>query len=176
MKKCSILALILSLVLLCACIPTPDEEAVVNRADGALEKAVRGKPVDPYTYEAPSRLDSTELIREQEVRFESDVELPDAQQYPVTTIKQRAFAADDIAALLQAVRHLPIGRLLPFRLLQAGRQLREPGHAPVGGQQQSHWPCLPLLTCQQACEGRRDSLFLTLIHRLPHSLAAFLRH
>lgn len=103
MKKQALIALILSLILLCACVPTPDEEAVVNRADGALEKAVRGKPVDPYTYEAPTRLDNTELIREQEVRFEADVELPDAQQYPVTTIKQRTFAANDIAALLKAV-------------------------------------------------------------------------
>jgi hypothetical protein len=91
------------LLLLCACKPTPTEEAVINRADGALEKAIMQQPVDPYTYEAPTRWEETTKIRNQEVRFSADIEVPDATQFPVVTIRQHAFTPDDITAFLQAV-------------------------------------------------------------------------
>ena len=56
MKRIIILCLILSLLLL-ACVPTPEEEFVVNKADGTLEDKLSSEPVaeftaDPNTQEA----------------------------------------------------------------------------------------------------------------------------
>ena len=102
MKKTILISLILCMLLAAvACQPTPTEEAVINRADGALEKAVRDKPVDPYTYEAPERWTETYKIREQEVRIDAQIEVPDADRFPVTTIKQSAFTPNDAVSFLQ---------------------------------------------------------------------------
>ena len=101
MKK--LFCLLTALLFLAACVPTPDEEAVINRRDGALEKAIVSTPVSPYTYEAPTRWDETVMLREQEVRFSADIVVPDADRFPVVTIRQREFTSVDIDALLQAV-------------------------------------------------------------------------
>lgn len=99
MKRIAILLLALTLL---ACQPTPDEEAIINRKDGALEQAIVSTPVPTYTYEAPTRWEETYKIREQEVRVSADIELPDADQFPVTTITRRSFTPSDIDALLRA--------------------------------------------------------------------------
>ena len=101
MKRLSILLFVL--LMLTACLPTPDEEAVINRRDGALEQAIVSTPVPAYTYEAPERWEETYKIREQEVRIAADVEVPDADQFPVATIQRRSFTANDINALLHAI-------------------------------------------------------------------------
>lgn len=95
-----ILPCILALVFLLACVPTPDEEAVISRADGALEKAVLAKPVEPYSYEAPSRWDETFFAGKQEVHTSADIETPDATKYPVVTIKQRTLTPSDLLQFL----------------------------------------------------------------------------
>ena len=104
MKKAVINGLFLcAFLMLAACQPTPDEEAVINRADGTLEKAVLSKPVEQYTYEAPERWDETYYAREQEIRFAADIECPDTQQFPVVTIKQRSFTSNDAQAFFQSL-------------------------------------------------------------------------
>ncbi len=90
-------------LLMLGCQPTPTEEAVINRGDGVLERTVRANPVDPYSYEAPTRWEETYFAREQEIRFSTDIELPNTQKHPVTTIKLRTFSSKDIIAFLQSL-------------------------------------------------------------------------
>lgn len=97
-----ILPCILALMLLLACVPTPDEEAVTNRADGTLEKAVLSKPVEPYTYEAPARWDETFLAGKQEVRASAEITVPETDRFPVVTIKERSLTSGDILQFLQS--------------------------------------------------------------------------
>lgn len=50
MKRAVSLALLAVLLLSCiACQPTPEEEIVNNRADGALAKAIDAEPAEAYT-------------------------------------------------------------------------------------------------------------------------------
>ncbi len=103
MKKtffCLILCLIFLFV--CACQPTPTEEAVINRADGVLEKTIRTNPVSPYKYDAPMRWEESFFAREQEIRISADIELPESEQYPVTTIKRHLFTSNDAISFLQS--------------------------------------------------------------------------
>ena len=95
MKKALSIAYVL-LLLFCACQPSPTEDAIVNRVDGALEKAVRTNPVEPYVYQAPSRWEEKYSVREQEILFSADIVIPNTKEHPVTTIKQRAFSSSDI--------------------------------------------------------------------------------
>ena len=44
-----IVILLLSLTLLIACVPTPEEEFVVNKSDGTLEDKLSSKPVAEFT-------------------------------------------------------------------------------------------------------------------------------
>ncbi len=43
-----IVPLLLSLIILCACVPTPETEFVVNKADGRLESIIEDRPVEQY--------------------------------------------------------------------------------------------------------------------------------
>ena len=44
-----IIILCLSLALLAACQPTPEEEVVANKAEGTLESVINSNPVDDYS-------------------------------------------------------------------------------------------------------------------------------
>lgn len=96
-----IVALFIVFLLLVACVPTPDEEAVLNRTDGALEQAITEPPVTPYVYEAPARWEETYTVRKREIRFEADVEVPTAEQFPVETVKQYRIAGGDVVSFLE---------------------------------------------------------------------------
>ena len=53
MKRIVILCLILSLLL--ACVPTPEEEFVVNKSDGTLEDKLSSEPVAAFTTESETQ-------------------------------------------------------------------------------------------------------------------------
>lgn len=103
MKKVLATFLTLCILLCVACQPTPTEEAVLSRADGNLERAITSNPVDPYSYDAPELWEETYIVRDQEIRFLADIDLPDARQYPVITIKQRSFSSNDVLSFLQSL-------------------------------------------------------------------------
>ncbi len=102
MKKLSVVT-ILCLIFLCACQPTPDEEIVMNRTDGKLEQAIVATAAPAYIFEAPSHWEETFMARNREVRISADVEVPTAEQFPVTTIKQHKFTTSDVVYFLQGV-------------------------------------------------------------------------
>ncbi len=97
-----ILILLLSLILLLACVPTPDEEAIVNRADGLLEQALSVPRSETYRYEAPPRWTETISMKNLEIMIDADIALPDCDTYPVQTIRRHTFTGEDVCNLLNA--------------------------------------------------------------------------
>ena len=92
---CLLPALLMAAALLPGCQPTPEEEFVVNRLDGALEEAVLATPAPPAQYEAPERWTESFDVRGQTVRIDVAVEVPDAVEYPVLTVQNAPFTAED---------------------------------------------------------------------------------
>ena len=95
-RKSRIRALLLTLAaLLAACQPTPEEEPVVNKGDGALEEAIAAEALPPARYEAPEtlRLDpfGTETFQ---VVVDAEVCVPDVERYPIVEVVLRTITAD----------------------------------------------------------------------------------
>ena len=55
MKRIIILCLLLALLL--ACVPTPEQEFVVNKGDGVLTQKIADSPAEEKRFDAPSRVD-----------------------------------------------------------------------------------------------------------------------
>ena len=94
--------LLLSLVLLLACVPTPDHEAVVNKSDNAMQQALTAPKAEQSRYEAPSRWEETIELNHLSIKFDADVMLPDGDVYPVQTIQRHDFTPQDAINLLNA--------------------------------------------------------------------------
>ena len=95
-RKSRIRALLLALAaLLVACQPTPEEDVVVNKGDGALEEAIAAEALPPARYEAPEtlRLDpfGTETFQ---VVVDAEVCVPDVERYPIVEVVLRTITAD----------------------------------------------------------------------------------
>lgn len=45
---------LISLILFCACVPTPEQEIVFNKGDGTIEDVIESKPVTDYAVQSPS--------------------------------------------------------------------------------------------------------------------------
>lgn len=104
MKRAVSWALLAVLLLSCmACQPTPEEEIVNNRADGALAKAIDAEPVESYTLEVPERWEETFEVREQPVKIDAKVLVPDVDTYPVVTITERKLTDADAADFFKAL-------------------------------------------------------------------------
>lgn len=86
-----------------ACQPTPDAEAVVSRAEGTLEQAVRAVPEKPYRYEAPAHWKETMTVRDHSVIIDADVEVPKTDEFPVYTLRNSHFDRQTCIDTLSAV-------------------------------------------------------------------------
>ena len=103
-KARRLLALLVALAaLLSACQPTPAEEIIVNRGDGALEEAIAATAVPAARYEAPQRWEETFEVRGQTVRIDMPVEVADAGEYPVLTVQRRNIDAQQCIAAAEAL-------------------------------------------------------------------------
>ncbi|HWP22269.1 MAG TPA: DUF6034 family protein [Candidatus Cryosericum sp.] len=96
-----LLALIATMVI--ACQPTPNAEAVVSRAEGTLEQAVRAVPEKPYHYEAPAHWKETMTVRDHSVIIDADVEVPKTDEFPVYTLHNSNFDRQMCIDTLSAV-------------------------------------------------------------------------
>lgn len=104
MKRAVSLVLLAVLLLSCmACQPTPEEEIVNNRADGALAKAIDAEPAEAYTLEVPERWEETFEVRDQPVQIDAEVLVPDTDTYPVVTIAERDLTEEDAADFFKAL-------------------------------------------------------------------------
>ena len=43
----------LSLLLLCACVPTPEKEAIINKSEHSIKDTLSAPDAESYRYEAP---------------------------------------------------------------------------------------------------------------------------
>lgn len=99
MKKLLVLCLAF---LLLACVPTPDREAIVNRADGSMEQALSAPRAEAYRYDAPPHWTETISMKNLEIRIDAEIDLNDTDVHPVQTIKRHAFTCEDVMNLLNA--------------------------------------------------------------------------
>ena len=90
---CILCALLAVLPPLSACQPTPEEDVVVNKGDGTMEAAVAAPAAAPYRYEAPERWVETFTARDQTVRIDAGVGVPDDEYHPVLLVERRSFDA-----------------------------------------------------------------------------------
>ena len=115
MKRFCLLLLCLALL---ACVPTPEQEFVMNKTEGRLEGLIDEDAVDAYASEGEtaslrSRLGAPERVSDSlsgriwggtlEVVFDADVELPDVSRVPVHTI---AFGTESPEQTEKTVRAL----------------------------------------------------------------------
>ena len=95
MKIKKAMSCLLAAALLAACQPTPEEDVVVNKGDGALEEAIAAEALPPARYEAPEtlRLDpfGTETFQ---VVVDAEVCVPDVERYPIVEVVLRTVTAD----------------------------------------------------------------------------------
>lgn len=104
MKRILSVLLLAPLLVSClACQPTPEEEIVNNRADGALAKAIDAESVASYTLEAPEKWEETFEVRDQPVKIAAEVLVPDTDTYPVVTIAEKDLAEEDAADFFKAL-------------------------------------------------------------------------
>lgn len=97
-----LLTILLFLLLLIACVPTPDQEAVVNKADHSIKDTLTAPDAESYRYEAPSRWEETLEMKNLNIVIDADVVLPETDRYPVQTIKRHTFTGADVMSLLNA--------------------------------------------------------------------------
>ena len=128
---CILCALLAVLLPLSACQPTPEEDVVVNKGEGTMEAAVAAPAAAPYRYEAPERWVETFTARDQTVRIDAGVEVPDDEYHPVLLVERRSFDAQ------QAVDYIAerfLDRALPEAdkplLEEKRRQFRRSRHIP----------------------------------------------
>lgn len=103
-----LLAFLLFAALLTACQPTPEEDIVVNKGDGALEAAIAATavpseqpllPVDEVGQRVEHWTDKL-TIRGLTCTIDADIVLPDKQVFPVYRVRQRTLDAETAAQVL----------------------------------------------------------------------------
>ena len=85
-KKC-IISLVALSILLTACQPTPEAEAVVNKSDGKLEQVIGADPLPKAQEEYPERLTLAPFGNDAfSVEMDAVVEVPDVGRFPVAEV------------------------------------------------------------------------------------------
>ena len=112
-----IFALLLCLALLTACVPTPEEDLVANKAEGRLEGLIEEDAVEAYAPSSESRslksrLGAPDTVQEEltgkvwggtmHVNIDAAVEVPDVSAVPVCTIGKKRFSAAEKEQLVKS--------------------------------------------------------------------------
>ena len=129
MKKQAVFALILSLLLLVACVPTPEQEFVVNKGDGKLEEMIgEATPLPSYdgaqstladTLGAPKTVQDCFTVQiyggTMDVVLDAAVDVPNVQTVPVYRASLGWDAMKDRTEIVRAVLGDEVQRLDTFR-------------------------------------------------------------
>lgn len=97
-----LLTILLFLLLLIACVQTPDQEAVVNKADHSIKDTLSARDAEAYRYEAPEHWEETIRMKNLNIVIDGDIVLPETDRYPVQTIQRHTFTGADVMSLLNA--------------------------------------------------------------------------
>ena len=110
-KSGKITVILLSLLLLAACQPTPEVDAVTNKAEGRLEQLIVAAPEESAAPERTvrARVGAPEAVQEDltghvyggqlTVHIDARVEVPEVSRVPVYTVRFRTFSAQEKEAL-----------------------------------------------------------------------------
>ena len=116
MKRIAIL--LLAVLLLAACVPTPEEEIVANKAEGRLEDLIETDAVEAYAPEDEARslrslLGAPETVQEElsshvwggtlHIDVDATVEIPDVSVFPVCLIGEKRFSAEQKERFVKSV-------------------------------------------------------------------------
>ena len=116
MKKA--ILILLSLVLLAACQPTPEEETVINKTEGRLEQTIEGSgPVPAYTEETAGSLRASVGAPEHEadsfsgkvfggtmdVTVDADVFVPSVSTVPVYRVALGGYSAEEKEKMVKSL-------------------------------------------------------------------------
>lgn len=84
------ISLCIGIAFMSACQPTPEEEIVYNRQDGALEQVIVSTPAPTYApdekYEAPEKWTEELEYRGEKIYIDADIEVADGDAFEVLTI------------------------------------------------------------------------------------------
>ena len=114
----------LSLALLCACVPTPEEEFVVNKGDGVLTGKIAEKPAEEKVFDAPARVDEAIETNGLTVTLAAEVALPEGGRYPVTEVVPKTYDAAWARDMLTGIAD---GKPLLVRESEAGANMTREG-------------------------------------------------
>ena len=92
----------LSLLLLCACVPTPEKEAIINKSEHSIKDTLSAPDAESYRYEAPEHWEETIEMKHLSIVIDADVVLPDTDRFPLQTIQRHTFTGEDVLLLLTA--------------------------------------------------------------------------
>ncbi len=113
-----IFALLLCLALLIACVPTPDEDLVANKAEGRLEGLIEEDAIEAYApksevHSLKSRLGAPDTVQEEltgkvwggtlHIVLDAEVEVPEVSTVPVCTIGQKRFSPEQKERFVKSV-------------------------------------------------------------------------
>lgn len=119
-----ILVVLLSLALLLACVPTPEQEFVVNKADGVLTERIAASPAEEKRFEAPAHVEKTVEANGFTVKIAAAVELPGGDRYPVAEVVPKSYDADWARDMLNRIAD---GKQLLIRESEAGANMTREG-------------------------------------------------
>lgn len=122
MKRIIILCLLLALVV--ACVPTPEQEFVVNKGDGVLTQKIADGPAEEKRFDAPSRVDDIIETDGLTVELAADVVLPEVDRYPVAEVVPQNYDAAWARRMLQSIAD---GRQLLVRESEGGENMTRQG-------------------------------------------------
>lgn len=102
-RRVAAATLILALVFVAACQPTPEKEIVISKADGRFEELLSAEPLPPAVYAAPELWSEDYTVGKLTCDIDAEVVVSDTDTYPVWLVTRREFIdsdAEHIAAAL----------------------------------------------------------------------------
>ena len=107
MKIKKVMSCLLAAALLAACQPTPEEDVVVNRGNGALEAAIAATAPPAQPYQVPSVWQETMEVDGVICRFDAEVSMPANSAHEVYRVRRRSFDTDVLQSFLQSLPAAP---------------------------------------------------------------------
>lgn len=100
-KSIWLLFLLSTLLVLSACQPTPEQQAVIGRQDDIID-AAKSVPSEKFKeIETPDHVNDATDFGKLSITFDADVIVPKSTAYPVTKVSKRVFSDKDYLTLIE---------------------------------------------------------------------------
>ena len=96
------LTILLSLIMLCACVPTPEEDVVVNKTETSLSESVSDEAVQKILQAVPTHWDASFSYRDgtASVSVDAAIDVPKTDRFPIVEVAPAAIDPQIAAQLL----------------------------------------------------------------------------